>query len=75
MPKFTVDTSLCKGCELCTAVCPKKIVALSKDNINAKGYYCVICTDDGQCSGCAACAIATTSGTSRGAWPTGVIGI
>jgi len=57
MPKITVNETLCKGCELCTTVCPKKIVELSKDKINAKGYYCAHCTDDSLCTGCTACAV------------------
>ena len=32
MAKVTFDTDRCKGCELCTIVCPKKIVVMSKIN-------------------------------------------
>ena len=56
MPKVTVNELRCKGCELCVVACPKKIMALSKDKINAKGYHCAVCVDDNACTGCTACA-------------------
>ena len=33
--KITFDSDRCKGCELCTAVCPKHIVAIDQDAITA----------------------------------------
>ena len=39
MPRIIVDESVCKGCEMCVIACPKKIIALAKEKINAKGYY------------------------------------
>ncbi|MBS7298697.1 MAG: 4Fe-4S binding protein [Eubacteriales bacterium] len=55
MAKVTFDESLCKGCGLCTSVCPKKIVVL-KDELNAKGYHPAGITDQSACIGCAFCA-------------------
>lgn len=46
----------CKGCGLCTYVCPVKILKLSDDTFNAKGYHPVTVTDMEACTGCAACA-------------------
>ncbi len=46
----------CKGCGLCTHVCPANILALSPDTFNAKGYHPVTITDADKCTGCAACA-------------------
>ena len=46
----------CKGCQLCTTVCPKKIVYMS-DQINSKGYYYATVTDLGSCIGCKFCAM------------------
>ena len=37
MAKVTFDVERCKGCGLCETVCPKQIIALSKEKINAKG--------------------------------------
>lgn len=57
MAKVTFDEERCKGCELCTTVCPKHIVAMAKDRLNAKGFHPAICVDMAQCIGCAFCAI------------------
>jgi 2-oxoglutarate ferredoxin oxidoreductase subunit delta len=43
--KVTINQEACKGCGLCVTVCPKKIMALSKTVINAKGYNPVEVTD------------------------------
>ena len=32
--KVTFDSDRCKGCELCTAVCPKHIVAIDMKVMN-----------------------------------------
>ena len=31
--KVTFNSDRCKGCELCTTVCPKHIVAIDQDSI------------------------------------------
>ena len=54
--KITFDSDHCKGCELCTAVCPKHIVAIDQDAINHKGYHPAHVTDITQCVACASCA-------------------
>ncbi len=56
MAKLTIAQDTCKGCGLCVDVCPKGILALSKDIINVKGYHPVTITDESQCIGCASCA-------------------
>ncbi|HNT76930.1 MAG TPA: 4Fe-4S binding protein [Anaerolineae bacterium] len=58
MAKGTVVLAVdrCKGCGLCTHVCPQNILVLSKDTFNAKGYHPVSVTDPEQCIGCASCA-------------------
>jgi 2-oxoglutarate ferredoxin oxidoreductase subunit delta len=42
---------------MCVAVCPKKLLKLSKTRLNKKGYYVVEITDMENCSGCTACAV------------------
>ena len=37
--KVTFNSDRCKGCELCTTVCPKHIVAIDQTVINRKGYH------------------------------------
>jgi 2-oxoglutarate ferredoxin oxidoreductase subunit delta len=56
MAKITVKTEVCKGCALCVQFCPRKIIALSKERINSKGYHPAELLDESKCTGCAACA-------------------
>ncbi len=53
---IVIDTDRCKGCGLCTHVCPPNILALSSEAFNAKGYHPVVMTDPEACIGCGACA-------------------
>jgi len=53
--KIVIDRELCKGCELCIAFCPKKLIAPS-DKLNAAGYLPAEFKDGGECTGCASCA-------------------
>ncbi len=56
MAQVTFREERCKGCELCVAACPKKIIQMSKDTYNSKGFHIAICTDMKACIGCAFCA-------------------
>ena len=56
MNKVTFNADLCKGCGLCTDVCPVGILELDPDVITAKGYHPAHCTDENKCTGCATCA-------------------
>ena len=56
MAKVTFDENRCKGCGMCAAACPKKIVTLAPDKLNAKGYHSATVTDMSACIGCAFCA-------------------
>ena len=55
MAMLTIARESCKGCGLCADVCPKQILALSKE-INSKGYHPITMTDQAKCIGCAFCA-------------------
>lgn len=57
MNKVTVSVDTCKGCGLCTTACPKKILVLADDKLNAKGYHPAEVTDMTKCLGCALCAM------------------
>ena len=48
MAKVIFQEDRCKGCGLCESVCPKGIIALSKEKINAKGYHPAEITDETQ---------------------------
>ena len=53
-----IDTGRCKGCELCTTVCPKEILFMAEDTLNSRGYHPAILVDpENACTGCALCAV------------------
>ena len=54
--RVTFNEDICKGCELCTTVCPVNILAMDRTKINAKGYHPATVTDPDKCIGCANCA-------------------
>jgi 2-oxoglutarate ferredoxin oxidoreductase subunit delta len=56
MTKAVFDAERCKGCGLCLAACPKKIVAIA-GHTNQKGYAPAGCTDEAACTGCTLCAV------------------
>ncbi len=56
MAKVTFRTDSCKGCGLCVQACPKQILIIAKDKINAKGHSPAEMTDESKCIGCAFCA-------------------
>ena len=58
MSRITVLEDRCKGCLLCTTVCPKEIIVQS-DRFNQQGYKVaeVPEKDMDQCTGCASCAM------------------
>lgn len=55
--KVTVDQNVCKGCELCVSVCPKHIMEIDRQTLNAKGYNPARCTSEEDCIACAFCGI------------------
>ena len=57
MVKVTFCEDRCKGCGLCVTACPKGIVALAKEKINAKGYHPAGVAEQDKCIGCASCAL------------------
>ena len=58
MSRIEVQEDRCKGCLLCTTVCPVNIIVQS-DRFNASGYKVaeVHEADKGKCTGCASCAL------------------
>jgi 2-oxoglutarate ferredoxin oxidoreductase subunit delta len=50
-----IDENRCKGCELCTAVCPKHIIHMA-DYFSPRGYRPAQLIDpQRQCTGCLLC--------------------
>ena len=58
MAKTSFYYDLCKGCKLCTTVCPKGIVIIDEERLNSKGFHpaTVRPEDMDKCIGCAFCA-------------------
>ena len=54
--KIIISRELCKECGLCIHFCPKKVIVQS-GKLNAAGYQSAEFKDDGECTGCAICAI------------------
>jgi len=54
--RLTISDENCKGCLLCVDACPKKILELNLEQVNAKGYNPLKCIDIDSCTGCAICA-------------------
>jgi 2-oxoglutarate ferredoxin oxidoreductase subunit delta len=56
--RILIEEALCKGCELCTTVCPKDLIQIASDRFTPKGYHPAILVDpDLGCTGCAICSI------------------
>ena len=55
MPRIEIDELRCKGCGLCTTVCPHNIVVLC-EKINAYGYHPAAAPSQEKCIGCKLCA-------------------
>lgn len=56
MASVTFREERCKGCQLCTTVCPKGIIIMSK-HINDMGYHPVTVEEQEKCTGCTLCAL------------------
>jgi 2-oxoglutarate ferredoxin oxidoreductase subunit delta len=46
----------CKGCELCVAACPHRVLALDSTVVNRLGYHPIRLLDAAGCTSCAICA-------------------
>jgi len=56
LARVTFRAARCKACELCTTVCPKKIIIMSR-HINDMGYHPATVEEQEKCTGCALCAM------------------
>jgi 2-oxoglutarate ferredoxin oxidoreductase subunit delta len=52
----TVNEKLCKGCNLCTEFCPKKVYEESKE-LNKKGIHVPVPVNMEKCTKCGLCAL------------------
>lgn len=53
VPFMEVNGELCKGCQLCLAVCPKSVIAIS-EKLNSASYHPAFYTG-ADCTGCGLC--------------------
>ncbi len=53
--KVEFDEERCKGCELCTAACPKRIIVMA-NHLNSMGFHPATVTDQDACISCGFCA-------------------
>jgi 2-oxoglutarate ferredoxin oxidoreductase subunit delta len=54
--QYQIDSDRCKGCGLCVAVCPKKVLELSNKN-NSKGYFPAYRAREEDCVLCGTCCV------------------
>lgn len=55
--RISIDERRCKGCQLCTTVCPKRLVSMA-EHFNALGYRPSQFIDLRiECTGCMLCAL------------------
>ncbi len=54
--EIVINPDYCKGCSICIAICPKKVLAPS-NNINSKGYILPEAVNLEACSQCKLCEI------------------
>ncbi|MDE6779189.1 MAG: 4Fe-4S binding protein [Alistipes sp.] len=53
---IVVDKERCKGCAVCTSVCPCDVLSMSAE-VNGKGYQVAFMANPDACTGCASCGI------------------
>ncbi len=61
MSEAKVDKELCKGCLLCTAMCPKGLLKQGGD-YNSFGFYAILPIRQEECTGCRMCSLICPDG-------------
>ncbi len=59
---LVLKTDKCKGCELCSAVCPKDVLAIDGKALNGKGYHPIAVVNEDACIACGNCGIICPDG-------------
>ena len=55
--RVQIDADRCKSCMLCVDFCPKDVLEMTTDRLNAKGVTYAESVRPDQCIGCMACAL------------------
>ena len=53
--RVAIAEDRCKGCGLCVEFCPKGVLAMTEDRLNAKGIPYAEVVRPADCIGCRAC--------------------
>lgn len=53
--RLRVLEDYCKSCRLCVEFCPKKVLEMTTDRLNAKGVTYVVAARPADCIGCQTC--------------------
>lgn len=59
---IVIDQNRCKGCQLCVAACPKKVIEIAQNKVNVHGYPFVTTARPDDCVGCASCGVVCPDG-------------
>ena len=54
--RILIDHERCKGCELCVAFYPRKVLVMA-EKMNARGDHYAEAQNEGNCIGCQQCAV------------------
>lgn len=52
-----VNEERCKGCGLCVAACPAKVLELQPKEVNNRGYHFAYMAQPDSCVACMSCAL------------------
>ncbi len=55
--RVAIDADRCKSCRLCVDFCPKKVLDMTTDRLNAKGVTYAECVRPDECTGCMSCTL------------------
>ncbi|RLE68179.1 MAG: hypothetical protein DRJ45_08350 [Thermoprotei archaeon] len=53
--RIIINEEWCKGCGMCVWICPSKVLALSLEELNSRGYHPVQAVYPEKCIGCQLC--------------------
>ncbi len=53
--RVEIMDDLCKGCRLCVEFCPKNVLGMTTDKLNARGVQYAECLRQEDCNGCMSC--------------------
>ena len=56
MFSININKELCKGCELCVELCPKKVLGMSEE-LNSSGNTFALAKLPEECIGCKICSL------------------